>query len=270
MKLAPWQIGLLAIAILIGCVLFSTFHTGWKPPQNPNPSEIFKEAKADAAAGKYADALAKHVWFHQNALKYDEGLYGVRLSYALDDWVELGAKYPPALKKLRSIRDGAAEKVRVGKDIREPFNDFESINEALKENNQTKDLFVWLDATNPIAAKEVYDLAQPALIQAKEYKLCGKYIDMAKTFDQILYRYNTAIRVAGDKQVVEQKQALINLAEQSYSEDSATLVALLVLNERMGDANWVADEALKWLNKPELKKELEEAKKGQFPPPPIK
>jgi hypothetical protein len=29
----------------------------------------------------------------------------------------------------------------------------------------------------------------------------------------------------------------------------------------------VANEAVKWLNNPQLKKELEEAKKGQFPPP---
>jgi hypothetical protein len=102
----------------------------------------------------------------------------------------------------------------------------------LKENDQTKDLFVWLDANNPSAAKEVYDLAQPSLIKAKDYKLRGKYIDPAKSFDQILYYYNTATKFDGDNKLMR------NAAEQNYSDDSATLVALLMLNERAGDANW--------------------------------
>jgi len=41
----------------------------WTPPENPNPQQILSEAQSDAKAGRYEDALAKHVWFHENALK---------------------------------------------------------------------------------------------------------------------------------------------------------------------------------------------------------
>ena len=103
----------------------------WTAPENPDPSQILNEAQRDAASGRYKVALAKHVWFHQNALKHDPALYGVWLSFALGYWTDLGKNYKPALKKLRSIRDQAAESVGQDKQSPESFHDFASINEAL-------------------------------------------------------------------------------------------------------------------------------------------
>ena len=45
---------------------------------------------------QYELALQKHVWFHEES-KSSSGMAGVRLSYAISNWVELGNKYPPAL-----------------------------------------------------------------------------------------------------------------------------------------------------------------------------
>jgi len=56
----------------------------WVPPSQPDPMTILGQARTDAAAKHYADALAKQVWFHEHALDYAQGLYGVRLSYALN------------------------------------------------------------------------------------------------------------------------------------------------------------------------------------------
>jgi hypothetical protein len=53
---------------------------------------------------QYELALQKHVWFHEES-RSSSGMAGVRLSYAISDWVELGNKYPPALSELRRIRD---------------------------------------------------------------------------------------------------------------------------------------------------------------------
>src|SRR5688572_11688303 len=52
----------------------------WSPPANPDPHVILREAKADTQAGRYEEALAKHVWFHSHALEIEPALYGVRLS----------------------------------------------------------------------------------------------------------------------------------------------------------------------------------------------
>ena len=106
----------------------------WTPPQNPNPQSILNEAEADTRAGNYEDALAKQVWFFQNSLKYNPALYGIRLSFALSAWVELGKVYPPALEKLNDFRDQAQQSVRKQINAKENFHDFESINDELNED----------------------------------------------------------------------------------------------------------------------------------------
>ena len=76
----------------------------WTPPEKPNPDAILDEARADVRAKRYEDALVKLLWFHENALKYDDGQRGVRLSFALSEWYDLGADYAPALAKFEEVR----------------------------------------------------------------------------------------------------------------------------------------------------------------------
>jgi tetratricopeptide (TPR) repeat protein len=245
-------------------LMTSLAHADWAPPPKPNPDRIFQEAKSDAAAGRYGDALAKHVWYHQNALKHKPSLYGVRLSFALSAWAELGAAYPPALEKLESIRDEAARNVREGKGSREAFHDFASINKTLEDESKTKDLFVWLDSNKPAVAKEVFEVAQPALIKAKEYRLCGSYLEADNAFQRILQLYRENKRIAQEREFGKRLQ---EFGEKSFSNGTATLVALLVLNERKADAERIAAEAIKEWDDPRFKEQLEKAKKGSVPAP---
>src|SRR4051794_7329900 len=57
--------------------------------------------------GQYAKSLERHLWYHENALKYGSGQEGVRLSFALSDWVELAHAYPKAMVALKAVRDKA-------------------------------------------------------------------------------------------------------------------------------------------------------------------
>jgi hypothetical protein len=167
----------------------SSVVSNWTPPQNPNPQNILNEAEADTRAGQYTNALAKYVWFYQNALKYDPAQRGVRVSFALSSWAQLGGSYPPALDKLKSVRDEAEQNVRQGKDAVSAFQDFVAINATLKDDNNTSDFFTWLDANKPELAKEVFDRTQnwllPALVKTKKYAVCGKYIDPDTSLNQI-------------------------------------------------------------------------------------
>ncbi|MDX1982468.1 MAG: hypothetical protein SFV51_19490, partial [Bryobacteraceae bacterium] len=61
-----------------------------------DPRQILAGARLDARQGDYAEALQKYLWFHHHALEHDMALSGVRLSYALNEWWELGKAYPPA------------------------------------------------------------------------------------------------------------------------------------------------------------------------------
>ncbi len=55
--------------------------------------------------GRYEDALERHIWYHKNAMRYAPEHYGVRLSFALAYWAELGGVFPKAKDALRSVRD---------------------------------------------------------------------------------------------------------------------------------------------------------------------
>lgn len=239
----------------------------WAPPPNPDPNKILEQAKADAKAGRYEDALAKHVWFHLNALKYQPSLYGVRLSFALSDWAELGAVYPPALKRLKSIRDEADANIQADKASFNAFHDFTSINNYLKEDDKTKELFLWLDANNPSLAKKVYELAQPALIKAKEYHLCGKYLNPDTR--KILDGYDSIKRMASDRNFEkigpDEVKRLQDHAEKNLKTQTAILVALLVVNERKADADRIAAEVAKLWDDPQFNKQLEKARNGEVP-----
>lgn len=108
----------------------------WQPPLKPDPDAILEEARADARAGRYEDALQKHLWFHRHALEHRPALYGVRLSFALGYWLELGEAYPPAITKLKEVRDDAEKKVVESKDdVTHLFHDMSAINEELRDQD---------------------------------------------------------------------------------------------------------------------------------------
>jgi hypothetical protein len=253
---------LIGIILIAGCSQHSAV-SKWVPPQNPNPSKILEEAEADNRDGNYANALAKHVWFYQNALKYNEGLYGVRLSFALSDWVELGKVYPPALEKLKAFRDEAESNVRKQTSIRDNFHDFESINKELSEESKTIALFVWLDSNQPNSAKQVFDLAEPALVISNEYRLCGKYIDADASFKTALESYRTTSKIAQEKL----GKRVQDFADNSFKNETTTLIALLVVNNQKAEAQRIADKIFKESNLPEFKDEIQKALNGEVPPP---
>jgi hypothetical protein len=257
----------LVIGLMTGLLMIfaAAAYGDWKPPENPNPDKILTEAQDDAAAGRYTDALAKHVWFHENALKYAPAMYGVRLSFALSYWANLAGVYPPALTKLKAVRDEAGTAVREGSDTRHAFHDFASINRALKEQERTKDLFLWLDVNKPDVARQNFDIAEPALVEAKEYRLCGRYLDPDRSLKRIVGLYRETTKIASEQQ--EDAVRLRDHATKSFSNDVATLVALLALNDRTADADRIAAEAMKEWSDPGFGEQLEKARKGELPPP---
>jgi hypothetical protein len=254
-----------AVLLLLATMLGAA---DWTPPKNPDPDKILTEAQDDTRAGRYADALAKHVWFYENALTYAPAMYGVRLSFALSYWVGLADVYPPALTKLQSVRDAAATRVREERNPRSAFHDFASINRELKEQQRTTDLFLWLNSNRPDVAKQVFGIAEPALVEAKQYELCGKYLDPDESFERMVNAYRENKRMAHDpgSGMADSSGMLDRFADQSFSNGVSTLVGLLVLNGRTADADRIAAEALRESTDPELKAMVGRALKGELPP----
>ncbi len=133
--------------------------------------ERLQNARENASAGRYPEALLDLIWFHEHALEENPALYGVRLSYALDDWVQLGKKYPPALASLESLRDQKADALRHGDLGKSAFVDIAAINEYLDSTSSTYSLYLELMVKQPELGTECARVALPSIVEAEDYRL---------------------------------------------------------------------------------------------------
>lgn len=237
----------------------------WTPPEHPDPHLILGEAVQDRSAGRYELALAKHLWFHEHALKHQPSLYGVRLSFALAYWFELAEKFPPAMDELRDARDRAATRFHKSGYDRSDFHDFVSLNRTLGEEARTAEAFKALDRMNSRAAHRVYRLAEPSLVRASEYKLCGKYLDPDTQFASAVRLYQHDRRLEAQRAHAEDRPP--ETARPSFVNRITTLVSLLVQNARREEAQRIADAALRELDDETFRNALAEALTGKVPAP---
>ncbi|MFO0919963.1 MAG: hypothetical protein U0872_16845 [Planctomycetaceae bacterium] len=236
----------------------------WEPPENPDPSVILNEARADTRAQRYEIALAKLVWFHEQALAIQPALSGVRLSFALGYWRELAEKYPPAWEGLEATRDQAALNVKQGKNVLESFQDLAAINRELDQQTLTKDLFEELDKDHPDSALKVFRFSQPALIQTKSYALFAKYVVPQRDFRLIRQAYTAGKRTAGNPRFDKLHR---DFANKKFVNDATTLVAILVINDRNAEALEIAQLAKQEWDDEDFHDRLDEALEGFVPEP---
>lgn len=250
--------------ILIAILLLSTFtRAEWIPPKEPNPTAIFREAQADARATRFEDALAKLLWFHENALKIEPAQYGVRLSFALAAWRDLAEKHAPAKEALIKARDTAESNVRTNHGDFEAFHDAASLNNILRESYRTVTLFKWIDEHNPGRAKRALSVADHALIVAKEYALCGKYIEPETDYAGLAKGFRQNLKMSKEERFKNMK----DFGEKKFTSDVGTLVALLVLNDRKSEAKTIRDKAIEEWDDKAFHERLGKALEGELPPP---
>jgi hypothetical protein len=192
--------------------------------------DALEAAQKLASDGKYEEALQKHIWYHKHALELDQAQYGVRLSFALSYWIDLGKKYPPALKALREIRDDDAVRLATGEQNRELFDDIVAINEELGDSASTVEIFKKIELVQPTFASTVAELADKPLFNAKEYQLEKKYLgDPFVRFDAAKCRLDYGVQFAkACRNASGSRQAF----ETNFAQD---IVRLIVVLDKTGD-----------------------------------
>ncbi len=235
----------------------------WTAPEPPDPQEIRREADEDMRAGRFEVALEKYLWFHRNALKYRRSLSGVRLSFALNGWFRLGGVYPPALTALRDTRDESLETFKREHND-DAFADFVAINLKLGEEGRTVEAFVLLDKQDPPLAHRVFGRARPALIRAKEYVLCGRYLKPTEDLSQVLESYRMNREAERDERIGPD---IARFTEDSFTNETTILIALLVVNGREQEAKDVASSARSAWVDPAFAAAIEKALQGVVPEP---
>ena len=129
-------------------------------------------------------------------------------------------------------------------------------------------MFKLVDEKNPEEAGVVFDVSEPALIKAKEYKLCGKYLRPERSVDNSLELFKLESELKVDPRFAEREKDSRN---RRFIDDAATVVALLVINDRKEEA----EKAIVRLKTVEadadfhkkLATALNEALKGKLPQP---
>ena len=230
-----------AVLLVAYCYPVLASSDSWEPPESPDPSVILDEAQSDTEAGRYATALAKHVWYHENALKYDPYVSGVRLSFALGDWRRLANRYPPALQKMEKIRDRSEEWVRENKDDHQAFMDVVALNRQLKELDKTVGLFKWLDSNDPSFASAAYLAAQGSLVEAGEFDLCGKYLDATKEYESHLQLLRWRLEAA---EATSDPMPATERAQELFAYQMALVVTILTKTDKTKIATAIANYAV--------------------------
>lgn len=224
------------------------------PLQAEDMQKYLNETQIIVQQGKYEEALERYIWFHEHALEHDKAMYGVRLSFALSYWKQLGDVYPPAKQALIEIRDRKTLQLQKGEGNVALFHDVTSLNRTLLENNKTIELFEQIDKVNPALAKNCWRIAKDAVIAAGRIDLARKYLgDMAGEFAAVkaMYDRNTALynnpKIGGERfkkynenRFVEECLSLIKVAVAIGNLDVAKEIqtkALTVVNDaRLRDA----------------------------------
>lgn len=237
----------------------------WLPPDSPDPRAILNEAREDHTAGRYHLALAKYVWFHNHALEHSPSLSGVRLSFALADWLKLADEFPPAMTELKQVRERAEARFRRSGGDFAAFHDFASLNRHLGEEARTAEAFKLLDRMDSEAARRVYRLAERALLSQSEYGICGKYIEPEVQLAEAVHAYRITRDHEAQRAPTGRRPPPV--ARRFFVQDVATLIALVVQDDRHQQAQEVFDAAIGELDDEPFRAALYAAMTGHFPEP---
>jgi hypothetical protein len=201
-----------------------------------DPEKVLARARKYYQQGNYEKALQDHIWFHDNALKYKPSLYGVRLSFALLDWIELGQKYPKAHNELIDIRNRKTALIKSGQGTLALFHDVKAINKYLNERAKTVELYKALTGCDFDLAKQCYCIAKEDLIAQQEYELCSRMMeapmfiarDMRAALDKNISIYETTEWA---------DETHLDWTIKYYLEEAESTLIVLVKNNRFVEAN---------------------------------
>jgi hypothetical protein len=237
------------------------------PPSSPSAPDVPAPAKKDMQAylqetqrlvreKKYEEALKRFLWFDEHALENDPAMTGVRLSFALSYWKDLGKVYPPAQQAMVEMRDRKTRRLQEKQGDASLFSDVVALNQTLDEDAKTVQLFQEIEEQNGRLAGECWHYARDIVFAAKRYDIAKKYIP--SPFDdyvQIKLRYDENVDLSKDpklggsrfgkwneKNFVTQCLQLIALANANGDLPTSQKIRKLA-SEVVADSRWAESEA---------------------------
>ena len=192
-------------------------------------------ARASFKAKELAKALEQYEHFFDHALEEDESLYGVRLSYCLDEWARLGEKYPPALERLQFK---AEEAYGLLLRTREParFHDYIAICSYLQKNAAPIEIFLDLHKSDRDLARAIVRFIWDELVDAGQWEVCDSYLsDPMSDYAIAIRKFDESMQIC----ISEPSLGGADFEEQIKSwcvRDITNIVRVLAKNHRAAEA----------------------------------
>lgn len=182
-------------------------------------SSALSDARELVRDGKHAEALKRHLWYHEQSKKHRQ-LTGVRLSFALGAWMRLGEQYPKALAELKRIQDENETQLRSDSPSYEVFHDFHAINRPANLDDVARTIKVYehLVANDPALAKRCFRIVRRTLL-AEGSSLYRKHGgDPEEELEVLIERRGRGLKYA------EGKQDRINRANEHFEGEVSVLL----------------------------------------------
>ena len=229
-----------------------------------DPDEWRRWAREWRGAGRFEEALRAHEWYHAHVLELRESAYGVRLSFALMEWMRLADVYPPARESLTRVRTEAATAALGSSRDREAFHDAVSIDRILGDEVAAYDLIERVEAEHGDRLDDYFNGEVFRVLSARrEYERCVRWMgDPVREVD-----------LAAERLDFERSPTIPELIrERSAGRFIDRVIELAVVLLGAGDttgAQQIVRQASRHLDHPRLTGALEEARRILDERPPV-
>jgi hypothetical protein len=212
------------------------------------------EAYAAAQAGRHEEALNEYIWFHEHALAEARSLRGVRLSFALAYWKELGEVYPPAMDALLALRDRKVAILAAGVEEWELFNDVSALNDTLGHPRNTYDLFRHINDRSPDFADHCIGVAMPSVVACEDFELARRFMgEPDEVIAQRIEQLNEDVVSAKQRPDAEKRDRILDAYAQLTAEDLLLVVTVLRHTNSEAQAQELLTAALQAVDDPEVR-----------------
>lgn len=245
-----------------------------------NLQKVLNAAGTLTDEGSYEDALRHYLWYFDHS-RNDISQRGVRLSFALSGWIELGRRYPKARQALVEIRDADTRQFSGNGGYADLFQEIAGINQNLEDDGATVALFKRIEKRDPQLAGQCFWYAEDTLFQKGDYRTCRKYMgDPKAAFERIhqqwqMMKHFEEQNAARREEQKERFQAMAKtnalfahmpdfpapppFADINFVGQVRQLIEILVATGSKADAENIQTKALSILNDPTLKTAVADA-----------
>ncbi|MFT7772417.1 hypothetical protein [Roseateles sp.] len=238
--MAATRISSKARACIVFCAwLTASLAQAWEPAPETSGREVLQAARRDASEGRLAEAAEKHLWFHEHVLEREPSMRGVRLSFALADWVALARRYPAAMAQLIAARDRAVARVEDGGLAGgQALNEVVSFNSRLRDPESTRDAFARLVLRDPVVAEQAAPQVLPALVELNDIEFASKHLHVDEAVGRIERTY-TQLQATSSALPANQIEAMKRWQQRHVDIQLAQVVYVLCKDRREAEAEQV-------------------------------